>query len=85
MTETMKIIVVALLLLALRLDDAYGFNGGPANPPELPSSSSPLRVASTAWATTNDGVGACGNEPSRRASSSSSSSPCLSGGSSIIL
>ena len=60
--ETMKIVVA---LLALRLDDAGGFNS-PANPPESPSSSSPLRVASTAWATTNDGVGACGNEPSRR-------------------
>jgi hypothetical protein len=54
MMETMKIVVA---LLALRLDDAGGFNS-PANPPESPSSSSPLRVASTAWATTNDGVGA---------------------------
>ncbi|KAL3780668.1 hypothetical protein ACHAW5_001868 [Stephanodiscus triporus] len=57
MPETIKIVVA--LLIALRPDDvSWGFHCRPVvNPPELPSSSSPLRVASTTWATSNDGVG----------------------------
>ena len=50
--EAMKIIIA---LIALRIDGVHGFNGSIA-PRGLPSSS-PLRVASTARATGNDGVG----------------------------
>ena len=47
-------IIIALSILYF--EGAHGFNGL-ITPRELPLSSSPLRVASTAWATSNDGVG----------------------------
>ena len=51
-----KQIIIALIVL--RLDGYHGFNRSLHNPRKLPSSSSPLRVASTtAWATSNDGLG----------------------------
>ena len=51
-----KQIIIALIVL--RLDGYHGFNRSRHNPRKLPSSSSPLRVASTtAWATSNDGLG----------------------------
>jgi hypothetical protein len=52
--DAVKIIVT---LLALHLDRAKGFNGSVTPAREIPSLS-PLRVASTAWATSNDGIGA---------------------------
>mmetsp|Transcript_13970 Transcript_13970/g.33875 ORF Transcript_13970/g.33875 Transcript_13970/m.33875 type:complete len:697 (+) Transcript_13970:278-2368(+) len=50
----MDAIKIILALVALRFESARGFNGL-ITPRELPSSS-PLRVASTAWAASNDGV-----------------------------
>ena len=54
--STMGAIKIALAFVALQLHGARGFQR-PVVPRELPSPSSPLRVASTAWATSNDGVG----------------------------
>lgn len=54
-----KQIIIALIVL--RPDGYHGFNRSRHNPPKFPSSSSPLRVASTtAWATSNDGLGEYG-------------------------
>jgi len=53
----MDVVKIIVTLLALRLDRAKGFNGPVTPARELPSSS-PLRVASTTWATSNDGIGA---------------------------
>ncbi|KAL9184169.1 hypothetical protein ACHAXT_002255 [Thalassiosira profunda] len=51
----MGAIKIALAFVALQLHSARGFQR-PIVPRELPSPSSPLRVASTAWAASNDGV-----------------------------
>lgn len=48
---------IFIALIVLRFDGIFGFNGMPRKLPS-PSAASPLRVASTAWATSNDGVGA---------------------------
>ena len=53
MDYTIKLIVD---LLVHRFGDIYSFNGH-NTPRKTPSISSPLRVASTAWATSNDSLG----------------------------
>lgn len=52
----MDVVKTIVILLAFHLDCAQGFNG-PITPALEQPSLSPLRVASTAWATSNDGIG----------------------------
>ena len=53
MDYTIRLIIA---LLVLRFGDVYSFNGH-NTPRKIPSISSPLRVASTAWATSNNSLG----------------------------
>lgn len=62
-TNKMEAMKIIFAFIALRVDGAWGFNGSIA-PRELPAPS-PLRVASTAWATSDDGLAQnyASNEP----------------------
>ncbi|KAL7536277.1 hypothetical protein ACHAXR_007043 [Thalassiosira sp. AJA248-18] len=61
----MDTIKIAIALIAFRLDGAWGFHGA-INPRKLPSLTIG-RVASTAWATSNDGLDYATNEQRQRA------------------